>query len=224
MRKFTYVGKNFWGDDVYKFNNQYAVLVDGILFWCTPLNNPDGEPGFHVKQPYDLQKKPTICVKGKEEKKFILAGMIAANQFNSMRSVEWLDFASGIHDLSLTKMLLMELQETPMPMLFVPGKGWCGKKQAQAMKNLKKWKLDSDDLDFRISMISRIYYDCECYLQNHYELMLWAKNVNDQVAILQNLYNSLYNWEKETCMPEDRIEKMCREMIQTKSKLIRLCS
>lgn len=216
MREFTYVGKNFWGNDVYSFNNQYAVLVDGHLHWCIPLNDPDGEPGIHVKQPYDLQKQPENCVKGKEEKKFILAGMIAANQFNDKRSVEWLDFASGIHNLSLTKMLLMELQETPIPMLFVPGKGWCGKKQVKAMESLKKWKLDSNDLDFRISMIYRIYYDCECYLQNHYELMLWAKDVKEQVVILKNLYDSLYDWEKEACISEERIVKMCEEMLQSK--------
>ncbi len=48
MREFTYVGNNFWGNAVYKSNTEYVVLVDGLLFWCTPKDDPEGEPGFPV--------------------------------------------------------------------------------------------------------------------------------------------------------------------------------
>ena len=67
--------------------------------------------------------KPTVL--SREDKKLILARMIAANEYvEGKHSVEWVDFASSIKDIELTKELLKELKDNPVEMVWTPDQGW----------------------------------------------------------------------------------------------------
>lgn len=65
-----------------------------------------------------------IDTKEYERKRFTVAKMMAANEFNDSRSVEWLDLASGIHDISLTRTILNDLKANPMELQFDSFDGW----------------------------------------------------------------------------------------------------
>ena len=162
--------------------------------------------------------------------------MIAANEYKEGRSVEWLNLASGINNLELTKELLRELKENPMKMRFIPGVGHVGKLQADAMDALKKWGLNSWDKDFRYQMLGRMKADCEYYIDsqsnmlessyivksesqdNSYEKLLWAKNVNEQIAIMKKLYASFYEWERPEWITLSDIENFKNLMVKRKSQ------
>ena len=59
--------------------------------------------------------------------KFILVKSIAAGEYqDGKRSVEWLDLASGIHNIKLTKALLEEKTNT-YGLVFDSDFGWCKK-------------------------------------------------------------------------------------------------
>lgn len=129
-----YVGTDFWCNPVYQVDDKEAFVKDlnqgkGALdlYWSCPVNDFDGEPNtpFKTDKEIVLINTPQMKKMDRFEKKFTLAVMIAANQYvEGKRSVEWLDFASGIHDLELTKELLAELKEEPMPLVHDPEKGW----------------------------------------------------------------------------------------------------
>lgn len=128
----TYVGNHFMDSaPVYRLMDLDVFVVNmnsnsenPELFWLSPLNDADGEPSSPVKMKIKLvdpeRKEPT-----REERKLIIARMIHANEFKiGKTSVEWLDLASGIHNLDLTKELLNELMTTPYKMEFKQGEGW----------------------------------------------------------------------------------------------------
>lgn len=130
----TYVGTDFWSRPVFRVNDMDAYIKDlncgegePDLTWSCPKNDPDGEPDYAFKTNkkitilnYDQKKEKT-----RQEKKLILAKMIAANEYvDGKHSVEWIDFVSSIKDLDLTKRLLSELKEEPIEMTWEPGKGW----------------------------------------------------------------------------------------------------
>lgn len=129
-----YVGTDFWCNPVYQVDDKEAFVKNlnqgkGTLdlYWSCPVNDFDGEPNtpFKTDKEIVLINTPQMKKMDRFEKKFTLAVMIAANEYvEGKRSIEWLDFASGIHDLELTKELLAELKENPMPLVHDPEKGW----------------------------------------------------------------------------------------------------
>lgn len=137
IKTLNYKGCNFWGNPVFQLEDREVYLQDLnggegslALYWNTPLSDPDGEPNFpvKVKEGVELMIKDYNVKTHKmtrEEKKLILAKMIAANEYvEGKNSVEWVDFASSIHDLELTKELLKELKEYPIDLEFYPARGW----------------------------------------------------------------------------------------------------
>lgn len=210
---FKYVGTNIWGDDVYVCRNQYAVDLSGSLYWCAPLDDPDGEPDHPVKGDYQLKETLEHQEKSVREKKFVIASMIAANQFHG-RSVEWLDFASGIKNLQLTKNLLKELQETPMELKFLSGYGWMEKEQADALQTLEYLELGFEDKEFRYQFLSRLQNDCYAFLKHQDKNKLWADDVKEQIKIMKNLYLSFHDWEKPEWICMDEICLLEKQMSQ----------
>lgn len=137
IKTLNYKGCNFWGNPVFQLEDREVYIQDLnggegslALYWNTPLSDPDGEANFPVK----VKEGVELMIKDynirthemtRKEKKLILAKMIAANEYvEGKNSVEWVDFASSIHDLELTKELLMELKEDPIDLEFYPGRGW----------------------------------------------------------------------------------------------------
>lgn len=132
----TRVGTDFWSCPVYKVGDYDAYVKDielgrfdePSLYWSCPRNDPDGEPDipFKVKEGVEViikEFKPTVL--SREDKKLILARMIAANEYvEGKHSVEWVDFASSIKDIELTKELLKELKDNPVEMVWTPDQGW----------------------------------------------------------------------------------------------------
>lgn len=132
----TRVGTDFWSRPVYKVGDYDAYVKDielgrfdePSLYWSCPKSDPDGEPDtpFRVKEGVeiiikDFKEKPLT----RDDKKLILARMIAANEYvEGKRSVEWVDFASSIKDIELTKELLQELKENPMELVWTPDRGY----------------------------------------------------------------------------------------------------
>lgn len=131
----NWVGVDFWSHPVYQVEDKELYVKDlnmgngaPDLHWCSPKDDPDGEPDY----PFSLHdgvtltiNKPKERVLTREDKKFILAKMIAANQFvEGKRSVEWVDFASSIHDIELTKELLAELSREPMEVVWTVENGY----------------------------------------------------------------------------------------------------
>lgn len=129
----TYIGHDFWSYPVYQVeeSNHYVKDISGgasvpNLYWCCPIDDPDGEP----ERPFEFSPNeyeifhPTKKIT-REDKKLILATMIAANQYKEgINSIEWVDYASSIHDIELTKQLLKELKEHPMELVWTPKDGW----------------------------------------------------------------------------------------------------
>lgn len=126
----TFVGVDFWLMPVYRVNNQDLFVKDMSmgkgpveLHWSSPKDDPDGEPDgpFVLKEGVKLTiEKPQERSSTREEKKFIIAKMIAANEYvDGKNSLEWLDLASGIKDIELTKELLEELKRDPQSMQVV---------------------------------------------------------------------------------------------------------
>lgn len=132
----THIGTDFWCYPVYRVGDEDAYVKDigpgdgehPELYWSCPKGDPEGEPGspFHVKEGVklvikDFKEKPL----SREDKKFILAKMIAANEYvEGKASIEWVDFASSIKDIELTKELLQELNENPMELVWTPERGY----------------------------------------------------------------------------------------------------
>lgn len=133
----TFVGVDFWSHPVYRVNNHDLFVKDMSmgdgpveLYWSSPKDDPDGEPDCPVilKEGVTLTiEKPQVRPLTREDKKFILARMIAANEFvEGKHSLEWLDLASSIKDIELTKELLAELREDPnsMQVMWTPEQGY----------------------------------------------------------------------------------------------------
>ena len=207
---FKYRMENYWGYPVYQLDGKEVYALDlsmgkdetPELYWCSPKNDPDGEPD------YPLSRKEMAGVvihkkkeqkKTREEMKFVLAKSIAAGEYqDGKRSVEWLDLASGIHNIKLTKTLLEELKNTPMDLVFDSDLGWCKKEQRDARKLLKeKWGLFSSDKTFYYQMLSRLQHDCNYYLfTTKSPKVLWAHDEEEQIEIMKQLYLSFHDWEK----------------------------
>jgi len=225
-----YYGENDWGQPIYQVGDKESFLVDlgmGRLeepdfHWCSPKNDPYGEPDY----PFVMKEGIEVVIQGpeepeksREEKKFIIAKMMAANEYQEGKtSVEWLDRASGIHDLELTKELLTELKEHPMELVFDSGIGWMGKEQEEAMAVLSPYGLDSSDNRFRYQMLGRMQRDCNYYLGNgnHYAGHLWAKDEKEQIEIMKALYHSFHDWEKPEWLSMEDIlgyeKEMCPDL------------
>ena len=200
MIQFIYAGKNYWGNDIYRNNKKkYAVWLEEeqSLYWCLPTKDPEGEPAFPVSEDYSIKKNSKKEIKDREEYKFILAKMIAANEYKEgITSIQWLDHAAGINQLKLTKQLLHELKEQPIELVFTTN-GYVGKLQAEAKKVLERWTINSDDKQFCYMLLDRLRLDCECFLScdTGNEKILWAHNIKEQIEIMKALYNSFYNWD-----------------------------
>lgn len=211
-----FCGENFWGNRVYKLKDEEKYYADlgneehHDIYSLSPSNDPDGEPNFPVNQEnFIIQQIKKDNEKSREEQKFILAKMIAANEYKEGKtSVEWIDLASSIKNLKLTKALLEELKEHPMELIFDSGIGWIGKEQMEAMAVLKLYKLDSNDNKFRYQMLGRLESDCQYYLGfgSHSTNCLWAKNEKDQIEIMKALYKSFYEWEKPEWITMEQIK------------------
>ena len=68
-------------------------------------------------------------------------------------------------------------------------------------------KILSWDFTFRRYMLSRMHMDCEYFLGygERYEKYLWAKNVEDQIEYMKEIWYSLPNEEKPEGMTFDDI-------------------
>lgn len=129
MVKIKYIGQDYMCVDTYKVvgKEAYVKYVGGGYYLASPSNDPDGEPDrlFKDSAIEVVEGKPKRRDKTREEKKLILATMIASNQYKEGKSsVEWVDFASSIKNLELTKELLKELREEPYEMAWEPERGW----------------------------------------------------------------------------------------------------
>ena len=219
-------GENFWGNRVYKLKDEEKYYADlgneehHDIYALSPSNDRDGEPNFPINQGnFIIQLIPKDSQKTRGEQKFTLAKMIAANEYkDGETTVEWIDLASGIKNLELTKELLEELKEHPMELIFDSGIGWIEKEQMEAMVVLKQYGLDSNDNKFRYKMLSRIESDCQYYLEfeNNSANCLWAKNENDQIEIMKALYKSFYEWEKPDWITMEQIKEYEMKMLNTK--------
>lgn len=221
-----YYGENDWGQPIYQVGDKESFLVDlgmGRLeepdfHWCSPKDDPYGEPdyAFEAKEGIEvIIQGPEEPEKSREEKKFTIAKMMAANEYQEGKtSVEWLDLASGIHDVKLTKELLTELKEKPMELVFDNGIGWRGKEQMEAMAVLSPYGLDSSDNRFRYQMLSRMQSDCNYYLGNgnRFAGHLWAKDEKEQIEIMKALYHSFHDWEKPEWITMENILGYEKEM------------
>lgn len=59
------------------------------------------------------------------DKQLIIAKMIAAKEFKEgVTSIEWLDLASGIHDIELTKKLVERQKVDPIYVRWDSGEGY----------------------------------------------------------------------------------------------------
>lgn len=214
--KTTYCGENWWGYPLYKIGERYAVLLEEGLYWCSPSNDPDGEPGFPVRS-VTIQNPETDSQKTMEEKTFIIASMIAANQYHEDKSVEWLDLASGIHNLKETKKILSCLQKTPMHLIFCSGYGWVTPEQAKSIENLEKYHFNLQDRSFCYEMLDRLRSDCEYFLSIGSERVLWAKEIEEHICIMQDLYNIFFKWEKPEWISLEEIKNLRDKMILRKN-------
>ncbi len=214
--KTTYCGENWWGYPLYKIGERYAVLLEEGLYWCSPSNDPDGEPGFPVRS-VTIQNPETDSQKTMEEKTFIIASMIAANQYHEDKSVEWLDLASGIHNLKETKKILSCLQKTPMHLIFCSGYGWVTPEQAKSIENLEKYHFNLQDRSFCYGMLDRLRSDCEYFLSIGSERVLWAKEIEEHICIMQDLYNIFFKWEKPEWISLEEIKNLRDKMILRKN-------
>ena len=214
--KAKYCGENWWGYPLYKIGKKYAVLLSEDLYWCTPFDDPDGEPGFPVRN-VEIQKPKTESQKTMEEKMFIIASMIAANQYHEGRSVEWLDLASGINNLKETKKILEYLQKTPMHLIFCSGYGWVTPEQAKSIENLEKYHFNLQDRSFCYGMLDRLRSDCEYFLSIGSERVLWAKGIEEHICIMQDLYNIFFKCEKPKWISLEEIKDLRDKMILRKN-------
>lgn len=223
---FKYCMENYWGYPVYRLDDKEVYALDlsmgknetPELYWCSPRNDPDGEPDYPLSRKemagVVIQKKKEHK-KTREEMKFILVKSIAAGEYqDGKRSVEWLDLASGIHNIKLTKALLEELKQTPMDLVFDPDFGWCKKEQRDAKKALREqWNLFSTDKTFYYQMLSRLQQDCNYYLfTTKSSKVLWAHDEEEQIEIMKHLYLSFYDWEKPEWISMSDIEDFEKQM------------
>ena len=78
----------------------------------------------------------------REEKKFNIACMIAANEYHEgITPIEWLSLASGVHDVELTKEILKELKQEPMKLVWLQEIGWTKAKKVGKLQKgeIVKW-------------------------------------------------------------------------------------
>lgn len=115
-----YIGHDSWDRPVYEVNGSGKYVKDILsgnrypsLHTCCPEGDPEGEPDY----PFNFDDcilrvvgPPMIAEKTRDEKKAIIIKMIAANEFKpGKNSIEWLDLASSINNLSLTMELTLEI-------------------------------------------------------------------------------------------------------------------
>ena len=62
--------------------------------------------------------------------------------------------------------------------------------------------VNSDDVKFRYMMLDRLRQDCDCYLDRPVERHLWADNVEDQIKLMYDLYNT-FEEKPEWCTLDD---------------------
>ena len=67
---------------------------------------------------------------------------------------------------------------------------------------------------FKYQMLSRLQSDCEYFLKagNRDPHVLWAKNVNDHIKLMKDLYNSFGEYDKPEWLTMDDIENYAKEM------------
>ena len=222
-----YWGENYWGHRVYKQKGMDKYFADlgneehPDIHILSPFNDPDGEPNMHINpEKFIIEVKPEEPKKSIAELKFTLAKMIAANEYKEGKSaVEWVDLANGIHNLPLTKQLLAELKENPLELRFVPGFGWYGKEQADALDELHTMLPDlSFELTFRYQFLGRLQMDCEACMPEKCDefttiiLMnqakrFWSGNIHDQIRLMELLYRSFHDWEKPEWISMEDIQR-----------------
>lgn len=163
-----YAGTDFWSRPVYQVSGSEYYVKDinlgmgknpiSDLYWSYPRNNPEGEPDtpFHVKDGVKvIIRKPVEKVPTREDKKFTLACMIRANEYVEGRnSVEWLDLASGIHDIDLTKELLQELKDAPIEIVWTPETGYVRKDKMVRIPNLMDMLVEKEILSRKAADIA----------------------------------------------------------------------
>lgn len=68
-------------------------------------------------------------------------------------------------------------------------------------------ELLSGDLDFRYQFLGRLQFDCEYFLGfgSRSERVLWAKNVDDHISLMRDVYNTFRQEEKPQWMSLDII-------------------
>ena len=134
--KLNYRGEDSWNRPVYEVGNTGTYVkdvdlgrsIEPSLCWSSPKSDPDGEPDYPFKAKEGTEvifMTPKKQMEERENAKFVIAKMIASNEYKEGKSsVEWLDHAAGIHDLKLTKLLLQELKEKPLDLVYDQLDGW----------------------------------------------------------------------------------------------------
>lgn len=134
--KLNYRGEDSWNRPVYEVGNTGTYVKDvelghfeePTLYWSSPKTDPEGEPDYPFKAKEGIEvifMTPEKQMEERENAKFVIAKMMASHEYKEGKSsVEWLDLASGIHDLKLTKLLLQELKENPLDLVYDQLDGW----------------------------------------------------------------------------------------------------
>lgn len=133
------IGIDSWNRLVYRIENTNKLVKDiscgvdtlnSLYSFSRDGDTLEGEPD----QLYNLKNHNVVFHEMKqrnqerEENKFIIAKMIAANEYDvNTDSIEWLSLASGINNTFLVKEILEELKDNPLELEYDAIDGWIEK-------------------------------------------------------------------------------------------------